>query len=88
MPFSFASGTITVTGGATSGTATSGASTTLTDTSKSWTTNQWAGRHVWIHTGTGAGQWRVVSSPYSSSLDAFYSSFSGGQLAGLIVSRG
>jgi hypothetical protein len=68
MPFSFASGVITVTGGATSGTATSGASTTLTDTGKSWTTNQWAGRHVWIHTGTGAGQWRVVSSNTSNTL--------------------
>jgi hypothetical protein len=62
MAFAFASGLITVTGGATSGTATSGASTTLTDTGKTWTTNQWAGRHVWIHTGTGAGQVRVVAS--------------------------
>ena len=62
MAFSLASGTITVTGGATAGTATSGTTTTIADTGKTWTTNQWAGRHVWIHTGTGAGQWRVVAS--------------------------
>lgn len=59
---------IIVTGGATSGTATSGGSTTLTDTSKSWTSNQWANRHVWIHTGTGAGQIRVVSSNSANAL--------------------
>jgi hypothetical protein len=62
MALAFASGTITVTGGATAGTATSGSTTTIADTGKSWTTNQWAGRHVWIHTGTGNGQWRVVLS--------------------------
>jgi hypothetical protein len=62
MGLAFASGTITVTGGATVGTATSGSTTTITDTGKSWATNQWAGRHVWIHTGTNVGQWRVVTS--------------------------
>jgi hypothetical protein len=62
MALAFASGTITVTGGATAGTATSGSTTTIADTGKSWTTNQWAGRHVWIHTGTANGQWRVVVS--------------------------
>lgn len=70
MAFSFASATsiVTVTGGADSGAITSGASTMLTDTAKSWTTNQWAGRHVWIHSGTGEGQIRVISSNTSNAL--------------------
>jgi len=45
-----------------SGTAESGGTNTLTDTDKMWTTNQWAGEIVLIHTGTGAGQARTISS--------------------------
>lgn len=55
MGISFASSTITITGGTVTGTATSGASTTLTDTGKSWTSSAYIGRYVWIHTGTGGG---------------------------------
>jgi len=62
MPFSFASGVITVTGGATSGTVTSAAASRNTDTTKTWTTNQGADRHVWIHTGPGTGQIRKIVS--------------------------
>lgn len=35
----------------------------------------------------GITRYRFVPSPYSAALDAFYSTFSGGQLSGLIVSR-
>lgn len=55
MAITFASSTITITGGTDTGTATSGTSTSLTNTGKSWTTNAYAGRYVWIHTGTGNG---------------------------------
>jgi hypothetical protein len=44
------------------GTATGVTTTTLTDTSKSWTVNGYAGIAVYISSGTGAGQMRVVQS--------------------------
>jgi hypothetical protein len=52
--------------GGESNTATSGGASTLTRTGANWTTNQWANGideyHVYIHTGTGAGQWRKIAS--------------------------
>ena len=44
------------------GTATSGGNTSLTDSSATWTTNQWANYYVVIVAGTGAGQYRLISS--------------------------
>ena len=44
------------------GTASSGTSTTLTDSSKSWATDAFAGGTIWIWRGTGAGQYRDISS--------------------------
>lgn len=47
-------------GTATSSGTTSGSGGTITDTSKSWTTDALKERYVYIHTGTGAGQMRVI----------------------------
>lgn len=44
------------------GTATAGAATTLTNSNRSWTTNIHARRLIHIVSGTGAGQYRFVSS--------------------------
>lgn len=58
-------------GGTTSfdtGTATSGAATTLTDSTKVWSSNCWALYTVRITSGTGAGQWRVVSANTATAL--------------------
>ena len=62
MGITYSSPRITITGGNDTGTATSGAVGSLTNTGKSWTTNAYAGRAVWIHTGTGAGQLRRIAS--------------------------
>lgn len=43
-----------------SGTATSGAATTITDSGKAWTVGALRGRHIYIHTGTGADQHRII----------------------------
>lgn len=51
-----------------SGTATSGTSTTLVDSGQSWTTNAYADMYVWIHSGTGSGQMRQISSNNSTSV--------------------
>lgn len=45
-----------------SGLATSGTSTTLTDSTKNWTPNLFTGGKIFIHTGTGYGQIRDISS--------------------------
>lgn len=45
-----------------SGTATAGAATTLTDSGKSWATNEHVGRRVVTTGGTGAGQYKHISS--------------------------
>lgn len=45
-----------------SGTATSGTSTTIANTTKAYTVDALIGRAVFIHTGTGSGQMRVVKS--------------------------
>lgn len=46
----------------TSGTATSGSTSTITDGGKAWTTNELQNRIVYIHTGTNAGQARLIIS--------------------------
>jgi hypothetical protein len=51
-----------------SGTATSGANTTLTDSGKAWTVDALRNRIVYIHTGTGAGQNRVILSNTATSM--------------------
>jgi hypothetical protein len=68
MGISYSSGTITVTGGKTSGTATSGGNTTMTDSGKSWSVNAYAERMVWIYDGTGEGQYRRIVSNTSTTL--------------------
>lgn len=45
-----------------SGTATAGASTTLTDSGKDWDTNEHASKELVIWKGTGASQYRTISS--------------------------
>ena len=50
------------------GTASAGAATTLTDASRAWTVNQWANTLVKIISGTGAGQYRTVTSNTASIL--------------------
>ncbi len=69
MAITYSSGIITVTGGKDSGTATSGTSTRIYDTSQSWSTNVYAGRFVWIHSGTGAGQRRRITGGGSTYLN-------------------
>lgn len=44
------------------GTASAGGANTLTDSTKSWATNALAGLHLYIYTGAGAGQRRVITS--------------------------
>lgn len=43
---------------------------------------------VYAYTLGGVTRYRLVPSVYSAAQDAFYSSFSGGVLSGLIISRG
>ena len=43
---------------------------------------------VYAYTLGGVTRYRLVPSVYSAALDAFYSTFSGGVLSGLICSRG
>lgn len=50
-----------------SGTATSGGTSTITDTSKTFT-NGVRGRFIYIHTGTGAGQARIIKSNTTTEL--------------------
>jgi hypothetical protein len=50
------------------GTATAGAALTLTDTGKAWTINNYAGYEVAIYDGTGAGQYRTISSNTATAL--------------------
>jgi hypothetical protein len=50
------------------GTATAGAATTLTDSGQSWTTNEWANYELVIYEGTGAGQYRTISSNTATAL--------------------
>jgi len=79
MTVSYASSTITVTGGASSGTSISGTATTLTDTGKSWTTNAYAGRLVVLFSGTGLGSGKAAIGLISSNtatvltVDGFWS---------------
>lgn len=51
-----------------SGTATSGTTTVLNDTGKAWTVNGLINRIVYIHTGTDAGEYRVVNSNTATSM--------------------
>lgn len=55
---------ITVDGSAdyANGTATAGSTSTITDSGKAWTTNELQNRIVYIHTGTNAGQVRLIIS--------------------------
>lgn len=55
-------GDFAVAGGDVTGTATAGGASTLTDSGKAWTTNEHAGRLIEITGGTGAGQYRTISS--------------------------
>ena len=50
------------------GSASAGAATTLTDASRAWTVNQWSNTLVKIISGTGAGQYRIVTSNTASIL--------------------
>jgi len=54
-----------------SGTATSGGTHTITDTGKAWTVNALRNRFVAIHTGTGAGQHRVVTSNTATAITVY-----------------
>lgn len=49
-------------------TATGGTSTTLVNSGKTWTTNAWANFQVRIISGTGAGQFRTISSSNATTL--------------------
>ena len=51
-----------------SGTATAGTVTTLTDSGQTWTVDAYANMYVWIHSGTGSGQVRLVSSNTSTEI--------------------
>lgn len=63
MSITFASGRFTVTGGKIGGSVTSSTSSTLSATGlfTGFTTDDLAGRGVWIHSGTGSGQFRHIS---------------------------
>lgn len=63
MPITFSSNRFTVTGGKISGTATSATSNTLTATGlfTGYTTETLCDRVVWIHAGTGSGQFRNIT---------------------------
>jgi parallel beta-helix repeat protein len=50
------------------GTATSGGNTALNDTGKTWSTNSYSNYYVAIVSGTGAGQYRQISSNTSNAL--------------------
>lgn len=67
MPITLSGTTVSVTGSFSSGTATSGASTSLTDTAKAWSTNQLQWRIVYLTSGTGAGQSRMIVSNTNNS---------------------
>lgn len=56
----------------TQGTATSGNPLTLFDTGKAFTVNSLKWRHIYIHTGTGAGQVRVIRSNTATSIVVFH----------------
>lgn len=43
---------------------------------------------VWSYTLRGVTRFRLVPEPYAASGDAFYTTFTGGVLSGLIVARG
>lgn len=62
MAITHSSGTITIDSGRTASTATGGGTATLTDTGQSWTTNAETGYVVYIHTGTGSGQYALIAS--------------------------
>lgn len=47
-----------------------------------------ANGEVLAYTRQGATVYRLIPAPYDFALDAFYSTFSGGILSGLIVTRG
>jgi hypothetical protein len=51
-----------------SGTATSGAATTLTDSGQAWTVDEYINYVVWIHAGTGNGQYREITSNTATAL--------------------
>jgi len=55
-----------------SGTATAGSTTTLTDSGKAFTVDALKMRHIYIHTGTGAGQVRVVKSNTATVVSVYY----------------
>lgn len=46
------------------------------------------GGEVWEYVLNGVTRYRFVPNPYSYSGDAFYSTYTGGVLSGLIVARG
>jgi hypothetical protein len=50
------------------GIATSGTTTSLTDTTQNWTTNEWTGYEVYIYSGTGRGQFAIVTSNTATAL--------------------
>jgi hypothetical protein len=50
------------------GIATSGTTTSLGDTTQAWTTNQWAGYELYIYSGTGKGQFAIITSNTANAL--------------------
>lgn len=56
------------TGSSSSGTATGGSSNTLQDTDQTWTTDEWRDGTVYIVSGNGSGQYRVISSNTSHTI--------------------
>lgn len=51
-----------------SGTASSGAASTLTDSTKTWTVNAYANMYLWVYSGTGSGQARLILSNTSTAI--------------------
>jgi len=50
------------------GTATAVGNTTLTDSTKTWTVNEFTGLYVYIRSGTGTGQRRLIASNTANQL--------------------
>lgn len=48
--------------------ATSGSTTTLVDSTQNWTVNQWVGYELFIYSGTGRGQFAIVTSNTATTL--------------------
>ncbi|MFA5900597.1 MAG: hypothetical protein WC829_15970 [Hyphomicrobium sp.] len=68
MAITYTASQIQINSGKDSGTATSGTTTSLVCSSKAWTVDEFIDYVVWIKTGTGAGQSRVIASNTATAL--------------------